>query len=835
MGAVIRRFSLPLVAALVLFAACSDALGPETRQIRLVMSPSFGEVPTAAQGDNPAAMVDNVRIVLLDMSGDTVLDRIVQWPVGQDTLRLEIEVEVSGTESFQLELHGRIGNRVIFRAGPMTLDLSSGGGPPPEISPVLKYSGPEASIMDVTITGVPASFEAGSTVALGALGILSDGSQVSDPLMRWTSLDPEAAAVSDDGVVQVGHDASRAVSIQGRVAFTEVSATVGGPVHPAGLDVTASSAELTAVGAETTAEAVARGADGAAVTGAAVTWTSRSSDVLELADGSEGATARIRAAAAGEGWIVAESGAVSDSVLIRVRQAAARLVLSGAPDTLRAVGETAQLEAEVYDANDHPIADPEIVWSSADPDVATVDQAGVVTAVADGSTWIGAAVEEGADSVLITVAVPRVPASIAIEPSSQTVGRLGTTAQFTASVRDQYNEPMDDPEIIWSSLHPGVATVDDAGVATATGHGAAWIVARAGEVADTATLNVEGGYLNHVTVSPALDTLPEVGATTFLTATGRDRFGDPVDGVTFTWSSANPAVATVDGGGTVTARGGGTTEIIASTGELSGTATIVVATPGFPVGEAVGYYNLSYGQGVAAQVPPIEAAGGIPVHLSDLSLEDLAEVGVLFVENPNNSGYATSFLNRLEDIAAWVASGGVFIFHDRHVTTAAWVIPGGEDVTMVRSPGTYIGVLDPSTLVTNGPGGIVTDTTLDGGNMSHHGWVEASSLPAAAVKILSAGDPDHVVHPDRVVTLSVPYGEGFVIYSTIPLDHYLAGSGSVPAFAEIYAPNVVSYGMQLAGAATGMIGQVAPAASLGLQGLLQANRTRDADSTVRDW
>jgi uncharacterized protein YjdB len=666
MGAMIRRFSLPLVAALVLFAACSDALGPEGRQVRLVMAPTFGEIPAAAQGDNPAALVDNVRVVLVDMSGDTVLDQTVPWPVGQDTLRLEIEVEVSGTESFELELQGRIGDQVVFRAGPLPLDLSSGDGTPPQISPVLEFAGAESSITAVAITGAPESFEAGSTVALGALGTLSDGSQMSGPLMRWTSLDPAAATVSEDGVVQVGHDASRTVSIEGRVAFTDVSATVGGPVHPSALQVTASDTELTAVGAETEVDAAALGADGAAVTGAAVTWTSRSPDVLELADGAAGATAQVRAAGTGEGWVIAESGAVSDSVLIRVRQAAARVVLAGTPDTLRAVGETAQVEAEVYDANDHLIAEPEIVWSSGDPDVATVDQAGVVTAVADGSTWIGGAAGEGADSVLVTVAVPRVPAAIAIEPSTQTVGRLGSTAQFTASVRDQYDEPMTDPEITWSSLQPDVATVDPDGVATATGHGGAWIVARAGAVADTATLNVQGGYLNHVTVSPALDTLPEVGATTFLTATGRDRFGDPVDGVTFTWSSSNPAVATVDGDGMVTAQGGGTTEIVASTGDLSGAAAIVVVAEEVIFGKNVLYFS-DYAVGhdaVLTGLLDLAQAGWINLAVATSRDDLLGQMGsepdILIYFNQN------TWLRSADEAALveWVEAGKRLIFSD---------------------------------------------------------------------------------------------------------------------------------------------------------------------------
>src|SRR5207249_212674 len=42
------------------------------------------------------------------------------------------------------------------------------------------------------------------------------------------------------------------------------------------------------------------------------------------------------------------------------------------------------------------------------------------------------------------------------------------------------------------------------------------------------------------------------------------------------------------------------------------------------------------------------------------------------------------------------------------------------------------------------------------------------------------------------------FGSGMVIYSSIPLDYYLQGSGSIPAFADIYAPNVIAYAASLA-------------------------------------
>jgi large repetitive protein len=235
--------------------------------------------------------------------------------------------------------------------------------------------------------------------------------------------------------------------------------------------------------------------------------------------------------------------------------------------------------------------------------------------------------------------------------------------------------------------------------------------------------------------------------------------------------------------------GGGIATITAAADGWTGAAYITVPE-GAVVGADVGDYNLSYGHGVAAQVAPIEAAGGTPVQLSDLTPTDLAQVGVLFVENPDNNGYAGGYTARLASIQAWVAAGGVLIFHDRHVAGAAGILPGGAGFSMVREPDSNIDVGVASTLVTDGPGGVVTDSNLDGGSYSHHGWITAASLPGSAVKILNAGAPGNIV------TVSYRHGDGFVIYSTIPLDYYLTGNHPA-AFRLVYAPNVVAYDVRV--------------------------------------
>jgi len=209
----------------------------------------------------------------------------------------------------------------------------------------------------------------------------------------------------------------------------------------------------------------------------------------------------------------------------------------------------------------------------------------------------------------------------------------------------------------------------------------------------------------------------------------------------------------------------------------------------------VGYYDMCAGQGNATQVASILAAGEVPVLLTDLSAADLAGIDVLYVQNCDNGGYGPEYVGRVPDIEAAVAAGMVLIIHDRFVTPAETILPGGAGFNIIRdfSDDRNIDILDNTTLVTNGPGGILDDTSLDNGTSSSHGFAVAGSLPGDSTLIFSR------TNPDEIVTMCYAFegGGGAVIYSTIPLDYYLAGFGYNPPrqnFAEIYAPNVVAYG-----------------------------------------
>jgi len=216
----------------------------------------------------------------------------------------------------------------------------------------------------------------------------------------------------------------------------------------------------------------------------------------------------------------------------------------------------------------------------------------------------------------------------------------------------------------------------------------------------------------------------------------------------------------------------------------------------------VGYYDMFGGEGAAEQVPPIAAAGFAPVKLFNVAAPDLAGIHVLFVQNPHNTVYGAEYLASRAAIQTAVSAGMVLVIHDRAVgiATTRLILPVPVGSPMVQGTSvatgptsTNIDVSDPNTLVASGPGGMVTNTNVDGGNPSNRGWVNLLSVPATGRKgLLHTGTSA----TNQSVTFSYQFGLGFVIYSTIPLDGYLKGTGNNPPrdnLNNIYAPNVLVY------------------------------------------
>ncbi|MBL8983674.1 MAG: Ig-like domain-containing protein, partial [Gemmatimonadetes bacterium] len=249
--------------------------------------------------------------------------------------------------------------------------------------------------------------------------------------------------------------------------------------------------------------------------------------------------------------------------------------LTVAPSTVALlVGQSATLTATARSVAGAIMPGASLTWVSLDPAVASVSNAGVVSAVAAGSTTVRVTSGSVTANVPVTVtAPPPVPvATVTVAPNTATLA-TGTTVTLTATTRDSAGGTLSGRTIAWSSGTPTVAQVSAAGVVTAVSVGTATVTAMSEGKSGTATITVTPPPVASVTVTPGTSTL-FVGATQPLVATPRDGNGNVLTGETITWSSSAPTIASISVAGIATALAEGTTTITATVRGVSGTATV---------------------------------------------------------------------------------------------------------------------------------------------------------------------------------------------------------------------------------------------------------------------
>jgi len=317
-----------------------------------------------------------------------------------------------------------------------------------------------------------------------------------------------------------------------------------------------------------------------------VVWTSSDPAAAEVS--SVGAVTSHKA---GTVTITATSEGKSDEFGIVVEEAVAdqpaavaTVALAGGGRPLDP-GETVDLNATVKDAKGNILADHTVVWSSADPQVATVSSSGVVTAVGPGQTVITASSEGKSGEARVSVNRPKevkpppaAVASLSLTPANPTV-TAGQTLKLSAEALDADGKSLPDRPVTWKTSDDAVALVAPDGTVTGVARGSATITATAeGKAATTRlTVNEATVLVAAVILTPASRSI-KVGETTSWTASARDPRGKELADRSIGWSSSAPQVASVNGAGLITGVAPGTAEIRATVeGKTASVPVTVVA------------------------------------------------------------------------------------------------------------------------------------------------------------------------------------------------------------------------------------------------------------------
>ena len=171
------------------------------------------------------------------------------------------------------------------------------------------------------------------------------------------------------------------------------------------------------------------------------------------------------------------------------------VTVSPATVDLSALGTTAQLRAEVRDRDSTVMTGVTVTWTTSASSVATVDAAGVVTALGNGTAAITASAGSASGSAV--VAVTQEVVSVEVSPSVTELTAWGETVQLTAEALDANGHPLVGTvgaDFLWESADALVAEVDAHGLVSGIGEGEATITASAGPASGSAIVTVPSTF-----------------------------------------------------------------------------------------------------------------------------------------------------------------------------------------------------------------------------------------------------------------------------------------------------------------------------------------------------
>ncbi len=450
---------------------------------------------------------------------------------------------------------------------------------PPPTSPTLN---------SITVTPSNAQIAKGTTQQFTATGKYSDGSSKNlTDSVTWGSSAVAVAGVNTSGVAWATQPGSATItasngSVHASASLTVISAAlISISVTPANPSLAAGTRlQLTATGVFQ---------DGSAQDlTTSVAWSTSNPSVASISS-----TGLLSGAETGTAHVYASQGPITSAVGVIVKTAALQSLVINPATASIAKGTTSQFRAigTFTDGTTQDVTSA-LSWTSSTPSVASV-ASGMASGVAPGNTVI--TVTSGTISASATLTVTNATVvAITVTPTNPTLV-VGLFQQFTAtgSFNDGTTQDIS-PSVNWTSSAPPLAGVNTAGLASGVSPGTAVISAAFEQVTGSSTVTVKAPSLISISVTPATPSIANTTNQPFF-VTGSYDDGSTQILTNATWSSSNPAVATMNGN-TAVSQQPGTSTITAVLNSLSASTTLTV-TPATLVSIAVTPVNTSIAPG----------------------------------------------------------------------------------------------------------------------------------------------------------------------------------------------------------------------------------------------
>lgn len=297
----------------------------------------------------------------------------------------------------------------------------------------------------------------------------------------------------------------------------------------------------------------------------------------------------------------------------------------------------------------------QVNWSTGDTNIATQNNeagtAGILTAIAQGSTYVNAIFNGIIGTANVTIVAPSL-VSIEISPSVTVINGLTYNYTATAIYNNGFNQDVTDMAV-WNSSNSNVATITtdlkNGGVLQGVAAGAATVTATfGGMTSNVSNVTVNAASLVSIAVTCTSSSLVK-GLTQTCTATGTYNNGTTADITSqVTWGSSATGVATIsnasENAGTATGVGAGNTNITASLGGTTSSPVVLTVNNATLVSIAITpSSNPSVVKGLTI---PFTAIGtynnGTTVNITSQVLWNSTATGVATISNASDSaGIAT--------------------------------------------------------------------------------------------------------------------------------------------------------------------------------------------------